>query len=143
VEVAVVLVGGRLLANSVVNSNLVVEVLGGVFSNSDKSVRSSLEYDGSVGELDGGLVVGQVVSTTWQQGPTTPCAVFNFQTTRRDSPVVEGRSTDGNGGDGTSASELFVDDEGLSTGGVAEDGLGVATSSEKWWVSHGASSGLD
>jgi hypothetical protein len=92
-------VGGRLLANGAVNSNLVVEVLGGVFSDSDISERSNLENNGRVGELDGGLVVGQVIGTTWQQGPATPCAVFNVQSTRGDSPVVERGSTDGNGSD--------------------------------------------
>lgn len=76
-EVAEVLVRRRLLADGAVNSNLVVEVLVGVFGDLDESVSGYFKDDSIVSESNGGLVSYQEIATARQQSPSTPSTLFN------------------------------------------------------------------
>jgi hypothetical protein len=135
VEVTESLVVGWLNADRAVDSNLVVEVLLVIFSDLDVSESTGLDCDSIVSEANGSLVSDQEIGTTWQQSPSTPCAVFNFQARRRDSPIVKASSTDGNGVDGSGSSESFVDNEGLIGVRAAQNGLSISTLSEEWGLS--------
>jgi len=103
---------------------------------------ASLDHDGIIGELVRGVVEVNKVSTTREERPTTPCAVFNLEAGGRDLPVVELAGLDGNGSDTTLGVPELVDGEEGLVALHAEDALSgttLAITNERGQVGNGVS----